>query len=59
VLPGTFSAYLIAAMRAPRKNIAKGPRTQSRDLATKQNRQLPAQTRKILGRHYAAKYRVR
>ena len=47
----------MSAMRTRQKS-AKLPRFK-REFATKPNRELAAQTRKILGRHYAAKYRVR
>jgi hypothetical protein len=49
----------MSGMREGRTKIAKIPRASRREFATKQNRQLPTQTRKMLGRHYAAKYRVR
>jgi hypothetical protein len=49
----------MSSMRERRNNIGKAPAPSRRGLAAKHNRQLPAQTRKILGRHYAAKYRVR
>jgi hypothetical protein len=44
-------------MRQRRTKTAK-PRSR-REFAGKPNRELAAQTRKILRRHYAAKYRVR
>ncbi|MFL6711730.1 MAG: hypothetical protein ACJ8LN_02220 [Sulfurifustis sp.] len=37
----------------------KAPRRLNTDMLAKRNRALPTQTRKVLGRHYAAKYRVR
>lgn len=46
-------------MREGRTKITKVPHAPRREFAPKQNRQLPAQTRKMLGRHYAARYRVR
>jgi hypothetical protein len=49
----------MSVVRTLRKKIAKVPRAPLREPGTKQNRQLSVQTRKILGRHYAAKYRVR
>ncbi len=43
---------------ANRKRMRTPERT-ARSRATTANKRLPAQTRKILGKHYANKYRVR
>lgn len=42
-----------------KRKSTKAPRRLNADMPAKRNRALPAQTRKVLGRHYAAKYRVR
>ena len=42
-----------------RKKPNKRPRTLASPLPTTRNRRLAAQTRKVLGKHYANKYRVR
>lgn len=46
-------------MREGRDKRSKARNAPRREAAPKQNRYLAAQTRKFLGRHYAAKYRVR
>ncbi len=38
---------------------SKTPERIQGTLATTRNKRLPAQTRKVLGKHYANKYRVR
>ncbi|HEY8553887.1 MAG TPA: hypothetical protein VIL43_05040 [Burkholderiales bacterium] len=45
-------------MKARSRKRPTPPKTLRDELLVKQNRAAAAQTRKILGRHYAAKYRV-
>ena len=42
--------------RKPRKPGEKAPKPEQTELRAKNNRQLTAQNRKLLGKHYAAKY---
>lgn len=47
------------ASRRRSTSAAKPPKTLHAELRARRNRAVAAQTRKVLARHYAARYRVR
>lgn len=57
-LPPPARRRTIPGMKTRSRKRPAPPKTLRDELLVKQNRAAAAQTRKVLGRHYAAKYRV-